>query len=83
MASLSQYVGWNARTNRAKRGAISRVSEHLGVRYKTVKLWLMKIWRPGDEMQRRIQDMIHARVPVEAKKRKYVKPSERVGSAGR
>ena len=74
--TLAQFVGWNPRKKRAKRGAISRVAEHLGISYQAVRFHLLgndKSRRLSDGTLRRVQDMIHARIDLSPKKRTVAK----------
>lgn len=65
--TLKQYIC--DKNGIPKRGAISRVSEYLGVSWNCVKRWINGEWIPFKERAMQIQDMIHARIPIAQKKR--------------
>jgi len=67
--TLAKFVGWDAKRGRAKRGAISRVAEHLQCNYATVQKWLRGEWEPGESTKLQIREMIRAGIALEAKKR--------------
>jgi len=70
MTTLQTFVGWDGK--QARRGAISRVAEHLGCNYATVQKWLRGVYAPGAETQARIDKMVSAGIPLDPKKRKRV-----------
>lgn len=61
--TLRQFLT-DRKTKKIKRGALARVSEHLGVNKTTVKRWANGEWTPSIETAQRIQNMIHARISL-------------------
>lgn len=55
-----------ARRGVIPRGALARVSEHLGVAKGTVKNWMNGSWMPSEEMRNLIADMIEAKIDLSA-----------------
>jgi len=67
MTALQTFVGWDGKN--ARRGAISRVAEHLQCNYATVQKWLRGVYAPGAETQKRIDAMITENIDLEPKQR--------------
>ncbi len=59
---------------RVKRGALSRVSEHLSVWPATVKKWMRGEWRPSPEKSEQIREMIATGISLDADYSKCGRP---------
>jgi hypothetical protein len=61
--TLEQFIT-DPKTGKRIPGALTRVSEHLGISRMCLTRYLREEWLPNMAMNRRIQDMIHSRIPL-------------------
>ena len=70
--TLKQFIC--DRHGKVKRGALSRVSEHLGVWPGTIKHWMSKEWSPSPEKRNQIAEMIASGISLAPDYRKCGRP---------